>query len=100
MEKLDKKLGNIVYELNVEPENVDEHVKSIKQAFIEAEWIPPTASAGFRESYNIMRGQEWYARFGSELEKDSDYRLNDAGSVTWDSGDVMRAAKKASGIKE
>ena len=70
----------------------------IKQAFIDEEWIPSTASAGFRDRYNIMRGQEWYERFEKEMQI-----AYDKTNGIFDGSDAVRlirqAAKKAAGVQ-
>lgn len=48
---------------------------------------------------HLQTGQEWLNKFKEELQKDG-IHLQDIGSTTWDSGDTMRAARRASGISE
>lgn len=98
MSDLDHKLREIVdlhpyADSGATKEQLSEKVAQIKQAFIDADWIPPEASAGFRDRFNIMRGQEWYERFEKELEQ-----------KPWTGRQLMHSwakiiAKKASGIK-
>lgn len=46
----------------------------------------------------LKSGEDWLSRFREELENEN-LHVNDAGSVFWDSGDVMRAAKRAAGLQ-
>lgn len=83
-------------------DRVDKAARRIKQAFIDDGWVKETPVIIYREAtvdtfkevHDLMTGQEWYKKFITEL-----HECRCLLSVNWDSGNVMRAAKKASGIK-
>lgn len=79
----------------------EDAIAQIKQAFAEEGYI------SVKEDYELkvdidnslsMAGREWYERFSAALTSYGCLRIN-VGSVDWDSGDVMRAAKKAAGLE-
>lgn len=119
MSDLDKKLDEVLREcagdwyydgmVDDPTEDIDNCAEHIKQAFIDEGWTEPIsdkqredlvaqyAAAEFMKPTRVT-GQEWYDRFSTALVGYACLPV-DAGSVDWDSGDVMRAAKKASGLE-
>jgi len=104
-------------------QNIDEALAQIKQAFKEAGYILPGETlyampkgkdlarelAGLEQIVDdgvetmelappMMTGQEWCDRFQTTLYNTPGFYPADVGSVDWDSGDVIKAAKKAAGL--
>lgn len=126
--ELDKKLGNIIYELNVEPEDCDAIVEQIKQAFVEAGWstpvnqddlinfgteenpvmihkdslpFSPSEGGGYIDIPKDLRmtGPEWLARFEKELKHDTRTTQNECPECGAPYN-WEEAARRASGVKK
>jgi hypothetical protein len=103
------------------------YLDRIKQAFIDAGWVTPENAVKVQnmvnqitnlandmhqlpavlyvkpnesttQLQNLMTGQEWYERFGKALAKQKPREWYSGDTYT--PGQVMKAAKKASGIKK
>lgn len=106
--ELDDKLKELKIQLDYEDGRhlSDGDIAQIKQAFYEDGWIDVR---GIRWNYKalhdidikpngeVMTGQEWYDRFGKELQKHQDYKHVE--DTFYMDTIVKEAARKAAGIE-
>lgn len=97
-DNLDEKLINFLEYWRVAPLSIDEAPAALRQVFNDSGWELINPYRPTKHVPVMLSGQEWYDRFSTALVGYACLPV-DAGSVDWDAGDVMRAAKKAAGIE-